>query len=340
MGHDGGLRGHAATGLRVLLVAGLYVAAAKLGLQQELVRGQVTPLWPPTGIALACLLLLGVRMWPGITLGAFIVNITLGPSMPAVVAISVGNTLAPLCSYLLLTSVGFRSSLLRLRDALALVFLGALAGMLISATVGSATLVLADVVRPGEFWPTWSVWWTGDAMGVLVVTPFLLALHRAFQGPWHPRPARVAEAVALLVSIFLVTLVATSSSINLLFLVFPFLIWAALHFRLLGATACALVVSTVAIVAAARGTGPFAHHDLLVDMVTLQAFNGSAALTALLLAVIIAERDQAYQNIEQICARLVAMATSLERGQIVKPWPAPPEQDSSPTRHADSELPG
>ncbi|MFJ2199129.1 MASE1 domain-containing protein [Streptomyces violaceusniger] len=88
--------------LRLVAVAALYYAGAWIGLLQELVRDQVTPLWPPTGIALACLLTLGPTAWPGIALGAVAVNAPIGPSPLAVLAIVVGNTLAPICSYLLL----------------------------------------------------------------------------------------------------------------------------------------------------------------------------------------------------------------------------------------------
>ncbi|MEW1844007.1 MASE1 domain-containing protein [Nonomuraea angiospora] len=300
------------TAVKILAVAIAYLLAGKLGLQQQLVRGQVTPLWPSTGIALAALLLLGLRVWPGITLGAFLVNVSIGPTIGAVLGISVGNTLAPVCAYLLLERAGFRIELDRLRDALALVFLGAFAGMLISPTVGAGSLVLAGGLRLGEFWPAWSVWWTGDAMGVLVVTPFLLAI-RTTRMPWNVHPLRWVEGAALLLGTLLVTLVATAGPVNLLFLVFPFLIWAALRFQLLGAAACALIASTVAIVSAAQHSGPFAQHDLLLNMVALQAFNGSAALTALLLAAIIAERDKAHQNIKDVCARLNEVAHRLAR---------------------------
>ncbi|MEV1240135.1 MASE1 domain-containing protein [Nonomuraea sp. NPDC049750] len=305
-------RSYAKNGLRMLAVAGAYFAAAKVGLAQELVGGQVTPLWPPTGIALACLLLMGLRVWPGITLGAFLVNLTLGPSLLAVAAISAGNTLAPVCAYLLLRRARFCIELDRLRDALALVFLGALTAMLISSTVGSGVLLLAGALRSGDFWPTWSVWWTGDAMGVLVVTPILLVL-RTSRAPWDARLSRWGEAVALAVGTLLITVMATVSSINLLFLVFPFLIWAALRFQLAGAAGCALIVSTVAIVAAAQGSGPFAEHGLFLNMVTLQAFNGAASLTALLLAAIIAERNQAHDRLEHICARLTEVADRVDR---------------------------
>ncbi|MFG1685860.1 MASE1 domain-containing protein [Nonomuraea sp. NPDC049269] len=310
--NNDGPRSHVMNVLRVLAVAGAYFAAAKVGLRQELVGGQVTPLWPPTGIALACLLLMGVRFWPGITLGAFLVNLSIGPTLPAVVAISVGNTLAPVCAYLMLVRARFSIELDRLRDALALVFLGALMGMVISATVGSGALLLAGGLQSSDFWPTWSVWWAGDAMGVLVITPILLVL-RTSRTPWDAHLSRWIEAIALAVGTLLVTLVATMSSINLLFLVFPFLIWAALRFQLAGATACALIVVTVAIVAAAQGSGPFAKHDLFLNMVTLQAFNGAASLTALLLAAIIAERNQAHDKLEQICTRLMEVADRVDR---------------------------
>lgn len=329
MGHNSRLRGFAVLGLQILAVAAAYFAAAKLGLQQELVRGQVTPLWPPTGIALACLLILGVRIWPGITLGAFLVNVAIGPTPVALVAIAIGNTLAPVCSYLLLTQVGFRTTLDRLRDALALVFLGALGGMLVSATVGTTALVSSGALPPSEFWPTWSVWWTGDAMGVLVITPLLLVVRHTYLLPPGVVLSRGAEAVALLASITVVTLMATTSSINLLFLVFPFLIWAALRFQLVGAVVCALLVTTIAILSAARGSGPFADHDLFINMVTLQAFNGSAALTALLLAAVIAERNQAHRNIKQVCDRLTDVVDRIEGGQSQDQKPSTPPEETA-----------
>ncbi|MER5893436.1 MASE1 domain-containing protein [Streptomyces sp. NPDC001876] len=298
------LRRHRATALTILAVAALYYATARLGLLQQLVRGQVTPLWPPTGIAVAALLLFGVRVWPGIAVGALAVNIFIGPSVPSVVAIVVGNTLAPICSYLLLTRAGFRNDLDRLQDALALVFLGALAPMLISATMGSSTLVLSGALPAGGFWPTWSVWWTGDAMGVLIVTPFLLVVRWA---RWPPAvgPLIWAEAAALAACTLSVTYLATNaSSSSLLFLVFPFLIWASFRFERAGAAPCALGISTLAIIASGRMAGPFAHHDLLTNMVTLQAFNGTVSLTALLLTAIVTERNRTHEEIERLCAQL------------------------------------
>lgn len=165
------LRDYATHALRLTIVAAAYYGSAKLGLEQQLVRGQVTPFWPPTGIALVALLMWGLRMWPGIAIGALVVNAPLGPSILPVLAIVAGNTIAPVCACLLLRRVRFRLALDRLQDALALVFLGALSGMLISATIGTGVLVASEALTADDFWPTWSVWWTGDAMGVLVIAP-------------------------------------------------------------------------------------------------------------------------------------------------------------------------
>jgi len=307
-----GLRRHGVAALEICAVAALYYASGKLGLLQQLVRGQVTPLWPPTGIALAGLLLLGPRVWPGIALGAFLVNISLGPSTTGVFAIVAGNTLAPLCSYVLLRRAGFHTDMDRLRDALALVFLGAFTGMLISATVGSATLFLAGVLPASGFWPTWSVWWTGDAMGVLVVAPVLLTL-RSAQRPRDVPPSRWMEG-SLLVAATLCAGFLETAHTPLLFLGFPVLIWAAFRFQRAGAAPCALAVSTFAIIAAARKSGPFAGHDLLSNMITLQAFNGSAALAALLLAAAVSERNQTQKEIEEACRHLSDMVARIAPG--------------------------
>lgn len=304
-------------GAQILVVAIAYYLAAKLGLRLAVVSEQVTPLWPPTGIALACLLLRGIGCWPGIAVGAFLANVTMGPSLPAVVAITAGNTLAPVCACLLLTRVGFNVDLKRLRDVLALISLAAFASMLISATVGAAALVLGGVVPAGDFWSTWSVWWTGDAMGVLVVAPvaFIAATRR---GRWRAPPARWLEAVALMVGGTALALAVTWSSANLLFLIFPMLIWAAVRFQHAGAVPCNLIVSVTVVLAAATGRGPFAGLDLLPTMITLQLFNGTATLTALVLAAITTERNEAQHLVQNTVSRMADAVRMLEPHRLLR----------------------
>ncbi len=150
-----------------LAVAACYYAAGRLGLLGRLVvEGVVvTPIWPPTGVAVAALLLLGARVWPGIALGSFLVIASLTtPGLTTVVTV-VSNTAAPLCAFLLLRQVGFRLDMARLRDGLSLVFLGGFGAMLISSTAGVGLHVATGSLDKREFWAVWLAWWAGDTMG-------------------------------------------------------------------------------------------------------------------------------------------------------------------------------
>ncbi|MFE9426734.1 MASE1 domain-containing protein [Kitasatospora sp. NPDC006697] len=320
----------AATALRLLAITAAYYASGRLGLLEQLVIGgaKVTPLWPPTGVALTGLLLFGLGVWPAVALGALLVIGSLGPIHLASLGIVAGNTLAPVAACLILRRVGFRVELDRLRDGLALVFLGALAGMLISSTIGTAVLALDGSLPWGGFWSTWSAWWAGDAMGVLVITPLLLAL-RTIRFPLEAGPLDWIEPALLLLGTVAVTLLATSTTLSLLFLVFPLLIWAALRYQLLGAAPCAFVISVISVAAATHRSGPFSRHGVVADMVLLQALNGCAALTGLLLAALIAEQRNTYQRIEQACVQLSEVVARLAPGQAATRW-LPPDEDGRP----------
>lgn len=268
---------------KVVLIAVTYWAAARISLDLALVRGQVTPVWPPTGIALVTFLMLGGRMWPAIALGAFAVNLPLGPTPVAAALIACGNTLAPLTATVLLRRAGFRPQLDRLRDAIALVLLGALIGMTISASVGTSVLTLSGAVPMSNFAATWAVWWAGDAMGVLLVAPTLLT--------FIPRPQvirsglrRSLAVVAVLCAVGVTTYLIFESSYRLEYLVLPLIAIVAWRFRLAVAAPAALIASVIAAWSAVHGHGSFASESLLEKMVTLQAFNVSLSLASFLLA--------------------------------------------------------
>ncbi|MCX5082671.1 MASE1 domain-containing protein [Streptomyces sp. NPDC001939] len=296
--------------LRVLAVAAAYYATGRLGLWQRIVLegAVVTPLWLPTGVAVTCLLWMGLRIWPGIALGAFLLIQSIGSFSLSDLGIVAANTLAPVCAYLLLRKVGFRIALDRLRDGVALVFLGALLPILLSATVGACVLALSGKLAWSAFWPVWAAWWAGDAMGVLVGTPLLIALSRV-RLPLNTH--RWPEVAALVAAAVVITPLATRSPLALLFLVFPLLMWAALRFQLAGAAPCVLFVSVLGISAATDHVGPFASHTLFEVMVNLQALNGSAALSALLLAAMVTEQKSVRQKIEQAVSDLTEVVEHL-----------------------------
>ena len=283
--------GLAAYGLRLAVVAVVYYVAARLSLELALVHGQVTPVWPPTGIALVSILVLGPRVWPAIAVAALAVNLPLGPNPFGAAIIAAGNTLAPLTAAYLMRSAGFSLDLDRLADAVALILLGALTGMAVSATVGSSVLVGFGAVPAASFAQTWAVWWTGDAMGVLLVAPFLLSFRERPQEPALDWRGRVALA-ALLAAVALLTFLVFQNRFRLEYVVFPLIAIAAIRFRLRGAAAAALIASGVAVWAAVDNAGPFADETLLQKMVTLQVFNVFVALSSFVLVAYVATRDR------------------------------------------------
>lgn len=303
-----------------LAVAVCYFAAGRLGLMGRLVvEGVVvTPIWPPTGVAVAALLLLGARVWPGIALGSFLVIASLTTPGPTTVVTVVSNTVAPLCAFLLLRRTGFRRDMARLRDGLSLVFLGGFGAMLISATAGVGLQVAKDSLDRSEFWPVWLAWWVGDTMGVLLVAPLLLFLAGP-AGRFGVR--RWKEAAFLGLTTLVLMPMAVLSRMSMLFLVFPLLIWAALRFQLAGSMLCALFASVLATFEATSGRGAFRHLPDVEIMAKLQAFNGSAALTALLLASVITEQRATRRSVRRACQELAEVLEHLAAGE---PSPGPP----------------
>ena len=181
----------------VLLFALCYGLTARLGLNYSTLTSNVTLLWPPTGLSLYVFLRYGYRYWPGIVLGDLIANWGTGASLAAVMGIAAGNVLQTLlCAWLLQRFAGFRGQLERVRDVLYLLSLGT-ACAAVSATLGPASLALDGRFAWSLYGSVWLQWLMGDATGVVVLTPLLLA----WTVPIGPmlRVRRIGEALALLV---------------------------------------------------------------------------------------------------------------------------------------------
>jgi PAS domain S-box-containing protein len=280
--------------VQVLLVGAAYFLAAKLSLRLALVESNVTPLWPPTGIAVVAYLMLGRKVWPGIFAAAFLVNLPISPNLIGAATTAVGNTLAPFVAAAVLEWAGFHKEIDRLRDAMVIVA-AALSSMLISASIGTVTLVVEGAIAGHSFLSAWAVWWAGDTMGVLVVAPFLL-IARSYGAlrSWSRR----AELVVLLGAITAVAFFVTRSDLRIMFLTLPLLGLAAWRFQQLGAAPGALLVAGIAAWAAARGMGPFETGTLFQKMLNLQAFNATVAFTSFVFAAVVSERIRAREELE------------------------------------------
>jgi class 3 adenylate cyclase/integral membrane sensor domain MASE1 len=268
---------------KVAGLAGAYYGAAKLGLNLAFETTSVTAVWPPTGIALAALVLWGYRLWPGVALGAFLANSWTGIPLYAELGIALGNTLEALVGAWLLHRVAsFKPSLDRVRDVIALVLLAGGVSTAISASIGVGSLLLAGEIDGGELPSVWRTWWLGDMAGVIVVAPALLV--GVTHWPFRQVPGRPLEAALVALLLVGVGTLAFSQSTGLTFLVFPPLIWATLRFWQPGAAVGSLLLAGVAVTFTAQDLGPFSGRSPDEQLLLAQAFVGVAGLTALLLA--------------------------------------------------------
>jgi serine phosphatase RsbU (regulator of sigma subunit) len=287
----------------LVLVGVAYYVGARVGLTLSLVERNVTPLWPPTGIAVAAFLVVGRSLWPGVAVAAFAVNLPISEAPLAAAVTAAGNTLAPLAAAVLLSRVGFRRQLDRRRDALSIVFLGALASTLISASIGAGTLVVSGAIGSDRLVNAWAVWWTGDAMGVLTVAPFLLCLPLFWELPaWSP--ARWLEALTILVVAGVIITWAAQSEVRSLYLLPPIVGWAAWRLQLRGAAPTALLVSLIATWSATQADGWFARQSVFERMFTLQTFNACIALSSFFLAALVSERNRTAAALQAATAEL------------------------------------
>jgi PAS domain S-box-containing protein len=299
-----GLRGERLRGallMAVLFVA--YVAAAKLGIELSVAHGVITPVWAPTGISLAALVLYGPRLWPAVALGAVVANVTSGATFGDAVFISVGNTLEAVVGSVLLRRAGFRPALDRVRDVFSLIVLGALVSTAIAATNGVTTLWLSGEVSGSDYGSEWLLWWIGDGMGDLIVAPLMFVLSTR---PWRQLDlrARVEGLVVLAVLVALSATVFLAGQWRYPHILFPPLIWATLRFQQLGAVASSFVVAAFAVAGAVNGTALLGHGSPTEIVQILEALTAGVAVSLLILGAVLAERSEAERQLASAHASL------------------------------------
>ena len=274
--------------IQLAIVTGIYVVSAKLGLSLSVAHGSATPVWAPTGISLAALLLFGPRMWPAIAVGALLANLATPVPAPVALAIAVGNTSEALLGWYLLQRVGFRNGLERVRDVIALVVAAAVMSTIVSATVGVTASLVAGTITASSYGEHWTIWWVGDMMGDLLVASLLLV----WVGRWGEwRRGRAFEAVALLLLLTAVSaFVFAEGHWIYSFLVFPLLLWATLRFRQRGATLAVFVAAMIALWQILDGSAPVTGTDLTAMVEAFQALFGFVGVSLLIVAATTSER--------------------------------------------------
>lgn len=287
--------------LVTLGVALLYVACAKLGLALAVTAAEVSAVWPPTGFALAAVVLLGRRAVPGILLGAFVANAAVGEPLWVAGGIAAGNTLEAIAAAAILARSRFDASLARLRDVVSLLAAVAI-GPCVSATIGVAFLV-AGGLHPLTAAPAlWPVWWIGDALGGLVITPLIVVWSRGDRRGHGGRLERAFVIGGIIVAAGVVF--SLPPKFPAAYMVYPFLIWAALRLGPAYTTTASLLANAIAVTGTLIGHGPFAGAGPEHGLVLVQCFMAVGATTALILAAIAAQSRAAHERADRSEQRL------------------------------------
>jgi diguanylate cyclase (GGDEF)-like protein len=282
----------------IFILAALYFIAGKIGLELAFVNPSATAVWPCSGIAVGALLIFGYDLWPGIILGAFLVNLTITGHIATSAVIAAGNTMEAVSgAYLIFRFAGGCNAMKKASRIFKFALLGALASSTIAATIGAKCLVWGGAPA-ADTATIWLTWWLGDAVSIIIVTPLMLM--------WSPIPAirwrwkSALEAVGLFGCLTAVGLVvfdglfiSGTRKYPLEYLCVPFLIWAASRFGQRVAALAMLVMSGIAILGTAHGYGPFALPSPNQSLLLLLAFLSVGALMTLVLASEANERRQA-----------------------------------------------
>lgn len=299
--------------IKLLLLALVYALVGKLALRLAFVNASATAVWPPAGIALAAYLFFGYRVWPGIFLGAFVVNLSTAGTILTSLGIATGNTLEGLVGAYLVNSFAHgRDFFDHPYDVFKYFISAAVMSPMVSATVGVTTLVLGGFASLVDFSSIWLTWWLGDAGGVLLVAPFLLL--------WCVKPRRprwrvskwFEAAFVVLTLVFIGWMVfggvwlGKSNHYPLEFLCTPVVLWAAFRLGRQETTAATLLLSILAVWGTMREFGPFGHMSSPNDsLLLLQMYMGVVAVTGLAVAAVVSERQRALRTSEARFDRLM-----------------------------------
>lgn len=304
----------------IVLLASIYFAAGRFGLTLAFVNASTTPVWPPAGIALAALLVFGYRVWPGIFIGAFLVNATTTDSVLASLMIATGNTLEGLIGAYLINRFAHGARVFEHVSDIFRFIVVTLFVTTAAASVGVVSLLLTNLASWEDAGAVWFTWWLGDATGALILAP-VLTLWLNARVRWNWRLA--LEAAAWAVSLSLVGLIVFAGVLPvgfrnypLEFLVLPLIVWSAFRLGRRGAATATVILSVIAIWGTRHGNGPFAGYADNESLLLLQIFMAFIAMTGLILAAVIAERRHREES-EHWLATIVESSSDAIIGKTV-----------------------
>ena len=238
--------------VELILVGFAYFTLAYLGLRLASINPSATPIWPPTGLAIAAILLWGPRIAPAIFIGAFLINQLTAGSIFTSLAIAGGNTLEAVIAGYLVRHWAKGEQVFDTPTGIAKFTLISLAATMVSATIGVSSLTLAGYAEVSSFISVWLTWWLGDLAGALVVTPVVVLWAKS--EPASLTPPQITRtgltylaAIAAGVIVFSPLLHQTPVHEALVFLVVLPLLWASLRQGPRDTATVALIISAFAV---------------------------------------------------------------------------------------------
>ena len=285
---------------------------AKLGLALAFEQANTSPVWPPTGLAIAALFYLGLSSWPAIFIGAFIVNLTTSISPLASFIIGIGNTLEALVACWLLTRYVGKSpfnSVVNVAKFSIIIFFATM----ISATVGVSALFLSGAINLSIYSLLWFTWWLGDLVGGLIIAPFLLIWVKItstqLKAFFRVDGLLVLITAASILIVFSDLFVVGTEHYPFAFIYLPITLWAGYRFGHFGATLYIIIISVFAIHGTSNGFGPFVRPSVTESLLLLQSFMAVMMLATLIITASIEEKKLANETLaktQQTLKKLIA----------------------------------
>lgn len=287
-----------------------YLISALLGLLLAMYDGAVSPLWPAAGLSVAVLNYFGVRYAPAVFVGAFLASLQAGNPPVTALTIGVGNALEGVVAVTLMRT--FRPKAMKLAevaDVFTFALLGAAIPAIVGGVLGTFAISLSLTQQDTSLIRVMLLWWSGDVLGIALVAPLIVSILEMERHLW-PKEGR-QEVIIIAFSMLLLSLCLFGPFNNLLqihlaaaLVVFPFIVWSALRFHLLGGTVACSFLCIIAIVGTAHGTGPFAAYRHLDVLSLLQVFIGACTLTGLLAGSYASEKERTSRALRLSEARM------------------------------------
>src|SRR5438876_9116634 len=308
------------SGLPIIgLLTLVYFIAGKFGLMLASLHASASPVWPPAGIALAALLVLGYRAWPAIFIGAFLVNVTTAGNVATSLAVASGNTLEAVCGAWLVNRFAGGTTVFDRPQGVVKFALAAVVSTVIGPAFGVTSLALGGFADWANFAAIWMTWWLGDTTGDLLIAPLIILWSIPSKRRWNRREAVEVGILLLLLfvlseAVFCGWLTISARNYPIAFISLPIVIWTAFRFTQRETATGIFILSAIAIWGTMHGFGPFVGETENQSLLALQSWTAVLTITAMALSAGMAERGRAEEALRKSEARINLAANAANFG--------------------------